>query len=84
MDELLPLTETWECPGLISLMDREKIKSESRTNRKYLNVNPEFSVSREWDPDTIIRLEEQEGLEAHIMDALAMALATWGEELEGH
>ena len=69
--EWSPLTKEWERQGLISSVDREQIEKERRTNRQWLDVNPEFWVSREWDLDTVIELENQGTLEQHIIDALA-------------
>ena len=82
-DELLHLAENWERQGFISSQDRNWINTQYReTNRRSLNVNPEFSVYQDWKPDKLIELEEQGGLEAHVMDALEVPLATWGEQLE--
>lgn len=81
-DNLLPLAEQWEREGLIRSEDRDKIKGQfSNTKRLNLNVVPGFSVSREWDLDTVIELEERRELEAYIIDTLATPLATWGERL---
>ena len=81
-DTLSPLIEQWEYWGLISSGDREEIEYQrNETNRPYLDVNPEFSVSREWNLDTVIELEERGKLEAYIIDALATPLATWEEPL---
>lgn len=74
---------------LIRSADREKIEAEfNNTKRQSLNVVPGFLVSREWDLDTVIELEEreeeeleEEGLKELIIDALAVPLATWGETL---
>ncbi len=81
-DDLLPLAEQWEREGLIRSEDRDKIKGQfSNTKRRNLNVVPGLSVSREWDLDTVIELEERRELEAYIIDTLATPLATWGETL---
>ncbi len=81
-DNLLPLAEQWEREGLIRSEDRDKIKGQfSNTKRRNLNVVPGLSVSREWDLDTVIELEERRELEAYIIDTLATPLATWGETL---
>lgn len=80
-DELSPLVAGWKCQGLIGSRDWEEIDSQRRTERKYLDVNPEFAVWQEWDLDDVIKWEEQGKLEAQIVEALAMPLATWGEEL---
>ena len=80
--ELLPLAETWEGQGLIDAMAWQNIQVQHNTKRQSLDVNPEFSVYRDWEFDKVIELEEQGQLEAHIMDALAVPLATWGEKLE--
>ena len=78
--ELLPLIEEWEAEGLVSLRDRQQIENvRDRTNREYLDINPEFSVSRKWELDTVIELEERETLETDIIERLATPLATWRE-----
>ena len=81
--ELSPLTKKWERQSLISSRDRKEIESQRETNRKYLDVNPQFLVSREWDLDAVIKLEEQGKLEQHIIDELNTVLATWGETIDG-
>ena len=81
-DKLLSLAEQWERKGLITLEDLDKIRDLFRnTNMQSLNVIPGFSVTREWDIDKVINLEEREELEEYIIDALATPLATWGETL---
>ena len=88
-DKLLRLVKKWERKHLIRSADREKIEAEfNNTKRQSLNVVPGFLVYREWDLDTVIKLEEQEeeeleeeGLKELIIDALAAPLATWGETL---
>ena len=81
-DKLLCLVKQWEREHLISLADREKIEAEfNNTKRQSLNVVPGFLVSREWDLNTVIELEERGELEECIIDALAAPLATWGETL---
>ncbi len=81
-DRLLPLVEQWERAGLIRSKGRDEIKDEfKKTRRQSLNVVPGFSVSREWELDTVIELEEQGKLEACVIDALATPLATWAETL---
>ena len=81
-NSLLPLADQWEREGLIRSEDRDKIKDEfKKTKRQSLNVVPGFSVSREWELDTVIELEKQGKLEACIIDALATPFATWGETL---
>ena len=77
----LSLLDEWQCLGLISQKDREAIERERQTKREYLNVNPEFSLYRDWDQDTVIKLEEQGKLEADIIQNLGIPLATWGEQL---
>ena len=79
-DESIPLIEQWEQQGIIDPEDNNRIKHEMG-KRKTLDVNPEFAVYREWDRDTVMRLEHQGQLVAHIIDALAVPLATWGETL---
>ena len=81
-DRLLSLAEQWAREGLITSEDLDKIRDLFRnTNIQSLNVVPGFSVSREWDIDTVIDLEEREELEEYIIDALATPLATWRETL---
>ena len=82
-NELSPsLSEEWQHQRLIGQRDREEIEYQrNQTNRQYLDVNPEFHIYRDWDLDTVIRLEEQEKLEEAIMQALATPLSTWGEYL---
>ena len=81
-DKLLRLVKQWEREHLISSADREKIEAEfNNTKRQSLNVVPGFLVSREWDLDTVIELEDREELEECIIDALAAPLATWRETL---
>lgn len=75
------LLEEWQSRGLIIQKDREAIEGQRQTRKQYLNVNPEFSVYRDWDQDTVIKLEEQEKLEADIIQKLDVPLATWGEKL---
>ena len=80
-NKLLCLVKEWEREHLISSADREKIKAEFKnTKRQSLNVVPGFLVSREWDLNTVIELEEREELEECIIDALDAPLATWGEK----
>lgn len=79
-DTLSPLAEQWEHEGLISSADRKKIEDEFiNTKRKNINIVPGFSISREWDLDTVIELEKRGELEACIIDALATPLETWEE-----
>lgn len=85
-NELSLLIEEWRRQGLITSCinisgDHENIEDQRTTNRQYLDVNPEFEISREWNLDTVIELEKQAKLEEHIIDALNAALATWGETL---
>ncbi len=81
-DKLLRLVKQWEREHLISSADREKIEAEfNNTKRQSLNVVPGFLVSREWDLDTVIELEDREELEECIIDALVAPLATWRETL---
>lgn len=75
------LLDEWQSRGLITQKDREAIEGQRQTRRQYLNVNPEFSVYRDWDLDTVIKLEEQGKLEADIIQKLDVPLATWGEQL---
>ncbi len=81
-DELLSLVKQWERKGLIMSDDRTRIEDEfNNTDRKTLNVVPGFSVSREWDIDTVIEWEKRGVLEKNIIDALKTPLETWGEML---
>ena len=81
-DKLLCLAQQWEREHLISLADREKIEVEfNNTKRQSLNVVPGFLISREWDLDTVIELEDRGKLEECIIDALAAPLAAWRETL---
>lgn len=75
------LLDEWQYRGLITQKNREEIEGQRQTRKQYLNVNPEFSVYRDWDQDTVIKLEEQEKLEADIIQKLDVPLATWGEQL---
>ena len=81
-DELLKLAKQWEGEGLILSEGRKAIKN-LFNNRKHksLNVIPGFLVSRQWDLAEVIELERQGKLVEHIIDELAIPLATWGEEL---
>jgi len=80
--ELLLLAEQWKHQGLITAGGLNEIKDQFKnTGRKSLNVVPGFSVTRKWDRDSVIELEERGELEACIIDALATPLATWGETL---
>ena len=84
MDEatLIPLAKQWENEGLITSDDLRKLQYQfNSTKRKTLNVIPGFSVSREWNLDTVIDLEERRELENHIIDALKTPLDSWRETL---
>lgn len=84
MDEatLVPLAKQWENEGLITSDNLRELQDQfNSTNRKTLNVVPGFSVSRVWNLDTVIDLEEQKKLENHIIQALATPLNSWGETL---
>ncbi len=79
---LLSLAAQWEREGLIMAEDLGEIRNQfKKTEMKTLNVVPGFFVSREWDSDTVIALEERGELEECIIDALATPLATWRETL---
>ena len=81
--ELSPLIEQWEHKDLVSSEDRQQIENErEEAKREYLDVNPEFSVFRDWKLDTVIELEERGKLETDIIEAIARPLATWGETLQ--
>ena len=81
-NRLLRLAAQWEREGLIMAGGLNEIKDQFKnTERQSLNVVPGFSVTREWDLDTVIELEKRGELEACIIDALATPLATWGETL---
>ncbi len=87
-NELSPLIEEWKRQGLITYCinrseDQANIEDQRTTNRQYLDVNPEFEISREWKLDTVRELEEQGKLEEHIIDELNITLKTWGETLNG-
>ena len=81
-DESLDLAKRWEEEDLILSEGRESIENQFKyTKRKFLDFAPGFTVTRQWDLDTVIELKNQEKLEEHIIDELAIPLATWGEEL---
>ena len=81
-ERLLPLAESWEQDGLITQRGQSDIEYQfNETNRTTLNVVPGFSVIREWRLDDVIELEERGELEAHLIDALAAPLESWGETL---
>ena len=77
---LSPLIGQWEHQGLLGPNDPGEIEH-TRGDRTVINVNPEFSVYRDWWPSDVIDLEEQGCFEAHIIEALATPLETWGETL---
>lgn len=82
-ERLLPLAERWEQDGLITKTGRSDIEYQfNETNRTTLNVVPGFSVIREWKLDDVIDLEERGELEAHLIEALAAPLESWGETLQ--
>lgn len=78
---LVSLVNQWENEGIITSGDLDKINALFDKNYPTLNVIPGFSVSREWNLDTVIDLEERGELENHIIDALKVPLASWGETL---
>ncbi len=79
---LLPLLKSWEREGFISLEKRTEIENKFiNTGRTRINIIPGFTVFREWDLDTVIKLEERKELEKCIIAALAAPLATWRETL---
>ena len=78
---LLPLIEPWERQGILGPKDPDEIERKRR-GRTVININPEFSVYRDWEPDCVIKLEERGRLEVDIIKALAIPLATWGEQLQ--
>ncbi len=79
---LVPLADQWEKQRLITREDLGKIEYQFNfTKRKTLNVIPGFSVSQEWNLNTVIDLEEGEELEARVIDALTTPLSSWGETL---
>lgn len=81
-NDLLPsLLNEWQCQGLIAQKDRGEIERQRKTRRLFLDVNPEFSVYRDWDQDTVIELEKHGKLETDIIQKLDVPLATWGEQL---
>ena len=78
----LPLIERWQRDGVISPEARRNIENQrDNTRHQSIDLKPGFWVYRTWEPDEVIKLEEQGKLEAHIMQALAIPLATWGETL---
>ena len=79
-DELPHCINEWLQHDIIDSQNREEIDRICE-RKSYLNVNPELMVYREWNRDTVIRLEEEETLAKNIMDALKIPLATWGEDL---
>ncbi|MCY3751305.1 MAG: hypothetical protein OXG54_07900 [Gammaproteobacteria bacterium] len=84
MDEatLVPLAKQWENEGLIASDDLQKLQDQfNSTNRKTLNVIPGFTVSRTWNLNEVIDLEEQGRLEECIIEALSTPLSSWGETL---
>ena len=82
IETLVPLAKQWESEGLISSDDlRELLDQHDNTNRETLNVIPGFAISRAWDLDTVIDLEEQGLLEKHITASLNTALSSWRETL---
>ena len=79
---LVDLARQWEKDGLITRKDRGKIEHQfNYTKRKTLNVIPGFCVYRDWDLNTVIKLEESGKLEDEIIDALATPLDSWKETL---
>ena len=84
MDEatLVPLAQQWENEGLITSDDLRKLQDQfNSTDWKNLNVTPGFTVSRTWNLDEVIDLEEEKRLEECIIEALATPLSSWGEIL---
>lgn len=79
-DELPHYINEWQGHDIIDPDGRRKIDC-LRAGKPYLNVNPEFMVYRDWNGNAVIELEDQEELEAHIIQALAIPLETWGETL---
>ena len=79
---LVPLAEEWEDGGLVTREDRSEIEGQfNSTNRETLNVIPGFSVSRVWNLNAVIELEERGELQADIINALTTPLKSWGETL---
>ncbi len=77
---LVPLAKQWENDNLITREERDKIEDQfNSTRRETLNVIPGFCVYREWDLNTVIKLEEGGKLEDEIIDALATPLDSWKE-----
>lgn len=79
-DKLPHCIKDWEEHGIIDSWGHKEI-DRIRRGKSYLNVNPEFVVYRDWDRDTVIKLEGQEQLASRMMEALKTPLATWGEQL---
>ena len=87
-EELLPLIAQWQHNGILPQGEPDRIENAQgrslhgkRGNKNVIFVNPEFMVYRRWSRNTVIELEEQGALEAHIIDALGIPLATWEETL---
>ena len=79
-DEWATLIRDWEQDGVIPPHDGDRIR-EVLGDRPFIDVNPEFWICRDWDRDTVIALEKEGRLAAHLRDAFATPLAAWGETL---
>ena len=82
MDEarLIPLAQRWANEGFVTREDQSKIKNQfTSTKRKTLNVIPGFSLSREWNLNTVIGLEDREN-SMHILLMRSRLLSTAGEK----
>lgn len=77
-----PLIERWLRDGVISPEARMNIENQrDNTGCQSIDLKPGFWAYRTWELNEVIELEEQGELEAHIMQALDIPLATWGETL---
>ena len=68
--------------GVISIEARAQIEHQrDNTERQSIDLKPGFWVYRIWELSEVFKLEDQGKLEAHIIQALAVPLATWNETL---
>lgn len=82
VDEQHNMMESWQRRGEINLETRGKIEwHRHNTNFGFLDFKPGFWVYRTWEGNDVIRLDDQGCLEAHLIQALAIPLGTWGEHL---
>ena len=77
-----PLLDSWQRDGVISTEARAQIEHQrDNTERQSIDLKPGFWVYRIWELSEVFELEDQGKLEAHIIQALAVPLATWSETL---